>query len=530
MRGKDNGMYLNIGNSGFDSVRRSGFVDKTDTIAFMNGVLNTEHRYVCVTRARRFGKSITAKMLCAYYDQSCDSRALFQDLKIAIAPSYEQNLNQFPVLYLDMTSFTARYHGEERVVERIQSAIAEELQELYPSVEMKPGDDLMNMLVRIADYTKQKFICIIDEWDAICREAIGDNRLMDSYVDMLRRLFKGPQSEQVFAGVYMTGIFPIKKYNTESALNNFVQYTMVSPGPLAGNLGFTIDEVEALCESKGLDFEEVKTWYDGYTIGQKEGIFNPNSVMLAALNGYCDNYWGSTGAYERVSNYIQLNYDGLKDDVVRMLTGERCLVNISRFENDFSLIKSKNDVLTALIHLGYLAYDAMSQTCFIPNEEVRQVMQNAVEDASWTEVVRAIQQSEHLLQMTLDGNAAVVAKMIDEVHADNTSVLKYNDENSLACVLSLAYYTASKYYTILRELPAGLGFADLVMLPKRNVQKPALVIELKWDKTADSAITQIKEKRYERNSFAHADEVLLVGINYDKKTKQHSCEIERIVR
>jgi hypothetical protein len=194
------------------------------------------------------------------------------------------------------------------------------------------------------------------------------------------------------------------------------------------------------------------------------------------------------------------------------------------------LIKSKNDVLTALIHLGYLAYDAMSQTCFIPNEEVRQVMQNAVEDASWTEVVEAIQQSEYLLQMTLDGHADVVAKMIDEVHADNTSVLKYNDENSLACVLSLAYYTASKYYTILRELPAGLGFADLVMLPKRNVQKPVLVIELKYDKTADSAITQIKENRYARNLFAHAEEVLLVGINYDKKTKVHSCEIERIVR
>lgn len=523
-------LYINIGNDGFASARKGNYVDKTAVIGFMNGVLDTEHRYVCVTRARRFGKSLAAKMLSAYYDQSCDSRELFSDLVIANEPSFETHLNKYPVIYLDMTGFTTRYHGQDNIIDTIQKELKEDILEHYPQIEVKETDDLMNALIRVTEWTKQKFIFIIDEWDAVCREAEGNEALMTGYVNMLRRMFKGANSEQVFAGVYMTGILPIKKYNTQSALNNFVQYTMVSPGPLATSFGFTEEEVQKLCENNRLAFSELKQWYDGYTIGHDKGIFNPNSVMMAMLNGACDNYWSSTGAYDNVSRYIQMNYEGLKDDVIQMIAGNKCAVNTTRFENDLSTIKSKDDVLTALIHLGYLAYDAEEKACFIPNQEVAQEMQNAVEDARWDVVINAIKQSEMLLNKTIAADTEAVVKALDAIHVDNTSILQYNDENSLACVLTLAYYAARKDYHIVRELPTGLGFADIVMIPYRNVDKPAIVLELKYDKTANTAINQIKGKSYSETLRNYVGDVVLVGINYDKKTKRHSCEIERIKR
>ena len=511
------GLYLNLGNEGFASARRSNYVDKTSTIAFMNGVLNTEQRYVCLTRARRFGKSMAAKMLCAYYDQSCDSRDLFEGLQIANHPTFAQHLNKYPVIYLDMTGFTTRFHGDSNLVAKVQEELIAEMRGLYPQVEVKETDDLMNVLSRIVESTKQKFIFIIDEWDAVCREAEGNETLMDTYVNMLRRLFKGANSEQVFAGVYMTGILPIKKYNTQSALNNFLQFTMVSPGPLASSFGFTENEVQVMCSERGMDYGELKQWYDGYTIGPEKAIFNPNSVMMALLNGRCENYWSSTGAFDNVSRYIQMNYEGLKDDVVKMVAGGRCVVNTTRFENDLSTIRSKDDVLTALIHLGYLAYDGDKKECFIPNMEVAQEMQNAVEDAQWSVVINAIKQSERLLERTLAMDEASVVKAIDAIHADNTSILKYNDENSLACVLALAYYAARKDYKWIRELPMGLGFADVVLLSNRNVGKPAVVLELKCDHSAETTIAQIHEKRYVMKSMHY------IGLSRNEK----EIEIER---
>lgn len=524
------GLYLNLGNEGFASARRSDYVDKTSTIVFMNEVLNTERRYVCVTRARRFGKSMAAKMLCAYYDQSCDSRSLFEGLQVTRNSSFERYLNKYPVIYLDMTGFTTRYHGDESLVAHVQRELSEELMDFYPQVEVKETDDLMNVLSRIVESTKQQFIFIIDEWDAVCREAEGNDHLMDSYVNMLRRLFKGANSGQIFAGVYMTGILPIKKYNTQSALNNFLQFSMVSPGPLSTSFGFTEQEVKELCHEKGSDFDELKQWYDGYTIGSEKGIFNPNSVMMAFLNGSCENYWSGTGAFDNVSRYIQMNYDGLKDDVIQMVAGGRCAVNTTRFENDLSTIRSKDDVLTALIHLGYLAYDGDKEECFIPNREVAQEMQNAVEDAQWDVVIKAIKQSELLLERTLSADADAVVKAVDAIHADNTSILQYNDENSLACVLSLAYYAAKNDYNWVRELPTGLGFADIVLLPNRNVDKPAIVLEMKCDNSAETAITQIHEKRYADTLLDYVGKIVLVGINYDKKTKRHTCRIETVVK
>ena len=348
-------------------------------------------------------------MLCAYYDQSCDSRHLFTDLEIASDPSFEKHLNKYPVIFLDMTNFTTRFK-DDSIMKHVQKELKEDIHEAYPDIPVKDDDDLMAYLIRITDSTHQPFIFIIDEWDAICREFKTGTHAMDEYVSWLRRMFKGSNSPQVFAGVYMTGILPIKKYKTESALNNFIEYSMVEPRRMAPYFGFTMDEVRTLAEKHGMDFAELEKWYDGYQIGDENSMFNPNSVIQAIDAGRCRSFWATTGSYDAVAHYIQMNYEGLKDDVVQMLAGERCKVNPTKFQNDMSIIGGKDDVLTVLIHLGYLSYDWRKDECYIPNKEVAGEIVNAVQSNNWTHVVKAVEASEQLLRATLRGDEEAVAR------------------------------------------------------------------------------------------------------------------------
>ena len=522
------GTYINVGNIGFQRVRNSEYVDKSGLIAIVNSTLFTERSFSCVSRSRRFGKSVAAKMLNAYYDHSCDSRHLFADLEIANDPSFEKHLNKYPVIFLDLTSFVAD-RKDDNVVDKMDAALLADVGKAYPDVPIEAGDRLMDYLIRINEAKRQEFIFIIDEWDAICREFAPGTSAMDRYVGWLRRMFKSQEGGKVFAGVYMTGILPVKKYKTESAMNNFIEYSMVEPVDMAPYFGFTKDEVKALAEKHHMDFDELEKWYDGYQIGDEQSIFNPNSVMQAIRSRRCRSFWATTGAYDTVTHYIQMNYEGLKDDVIRMLAGERCKVNPTKFQNDMSIVRSKDEVLTVLIHLGYLSYDWHKSECYIPNKEVAGEMVNAVEANNWTPLMKALEASEQLLQATLRGDEESVAQGVDAAHDENTSILSYNDENSLACVLSIAYYYASNDYIILRELATGKGFADLVLIPRKNVDSPAIVIELKYDKAVDTAIEQIKRKQYPAKVAQYTDNLLLVGITYERESKQHRCRIEKCV-
>ncbi len=532
------GTYINRGNSEFCDIVTQEYVDKTSLIPLINATLNTESRYSCVTRCRRFGKSMAAKMLCAYYDKSCDSKELFVGLKAEQDASFETYLNRYSVLYLDVTSFTARPELRTNIVRAIQNELIYELKETFPDVKYKENSDLMDVLSAIHQATGEKFFFIIDEWDAICREFPGRQKMkgepestsptiLDEYVMLLRRLFKTQDSDRVFAGAYLTGILPIKKYNTESALNNFCEYSMIDPAFFASCYGFTEDEVQMLAKRHNASIDNLKTWYDGYNIGKEKSIYNPYSVMKALQRGVCRSYWTTTGAYDSVITYIQMNFDGLKDDIIRMLSGERVYVNTLKFQNDMHIVRSKNDVLTVLIHLGYLAYDGDKRQCFIPNKEVSDEFLNAVEDTSWTQIAEVLTASENLLAATISGNERAVERAINLAHDEHTSILAYNDENSLACVLSIAYIWAKNEYIIHREYATGKGYADLVMIPRRNVNKPALVIELKFNHSTDTAIDQIKQKNYPSKIADYTGDILLVGINYDKETKQHSCKIEK---
>jgi len=521
------GIYINKGNDAFRKALNGEYIDKSGLIAAINRTLDSERQFTCVTRCRRFGKSMAVDMLRAYYDKSCNSRNMFSGLGIVSYASFETHLNKYPVISLDVTDFTTRFKNDRAIVRHINDEIKDDILTAYPDVNVPDKADLMQALIAVYQHTGQKFIMLIDEWDAIMREFDTEKSAMDDYVNMLRRLFKGGSSKEVFAGVYMTGILPIKRYNTQSALNNFREYSVVIPGVLDQYFGFSPSEVEIIAENNGMNLQELKDWYDGYRIGKEQSVYNPYSVMEAVSRGFCDNYWAATSAYYSISTYINMNYEGLKDDIIYMLGGGRCDVDCSGFENDTAKVKSKDDVLTILIHLGYLAYDREERQCYIPNKEIALEMEKAVKACSWEQINKVLNASKQLLTDTLRMNEEAVAKAIDLAHDENTSILSYNDENSLACVLSLAYIWVKNDYIVHRELATGKGFADLILIPRRTSSKPAIVIELKYDKNAVAAIDQIKQKNYPAKVVEYTENLLLVGINYDKETKGHSCKIEK---
>ncbi|MCD8076944.1 MAG: ATP-binding protein [Lachnospiraceae bacterium] len=523
------GTYLNCGNEAFRMIRRGLYVDKTGLIEYVNNSLGTSRCLTCFSRPRRFGKSYAAAMLAAYYDKSCDSGELFEGLEISRSASYEKHLNTLDVIYLDISWFVSVSSDIQNVVFDIQENVIEELQDAFPGYIKRGEKVLANALLSISQQTKEKFFIIIDEWDALFREAKNREILQESYIRFLRSLFKGgPAIKSAIAGAYMTGILPIKKYGTESALTDFREYSMAKPAKLAGYVGFTEGEVKKLCETYSLDFENVRKWYDGYSFHQIKHVYSPHSVMNAIEYGEFGNYWTSSETYESLVQYIGMNFDGLKDAVVAMLGGGRIRIDTQSFQNDMTSFHSRDDVLTLLIHLGYLAYDEAAREVYIPNLEVAEAFKLAVQNTGWQYVAEALKRSDDLLFATIDRNADAVAAALERIHSDETSILQYNDENSLSCALSIAYYTARNDYTIIRELPSGKGFADLAFIPVRT-DKPALLIELKYNKDAEGAIRQIRDRRYDGVLNHYRSNLLLVGINYDKESvdKKHTCVIEK---
>ena len=526
------GIFFNPGNEGFSFVLSSQlYVDKTGLIEYVNSVLGTEQRMLCVSRPRRFGKSMAAKMLAAYYSKGCNSEELFRHLNISQLPTYQKELNKHNVIYLDMQWFRSVAKekgilGQE--ISYLQAEVIKELREQYPTIIDDTMTLLSEALFRIYSVTRERFILIIDEWDCIFREDKENVVQQERYLNFLRGMFKGILADSVIELAYMTGILPIKKYGTQSALNNFDEYTMLDPTPMEEYMGFTEAEVQNICKQYTMDFDKMKHWYDGYVFEDNMHIYSPKSVVDAVRKKRIGNYWTKTETYEALKYYIEQNFDDLKNSIISMLSGEKCKVNTRKFQNDMTNLKSKDDVMTLLIHLGYLAYNRNSKEVFIPNQEVAEEFENAIEDGEWEVVSNALKASDELLEQTIKKNEKVVAQGIDNIHTENTSILSYNNEQSLSCVIAIAYYSARKYYTLIRELPTGNGFADIVFFPKPHCDKPALIVELKWNRSANGAIEQMKNKKYIKALENHVGNVLLVGINYDKKTRKHECVIEEV--
>ena len=512
--------FIDYGNSDFRTALNSDFVDKSGLLNFLNERLDSPNKYICVSRPRRFGKSVAAQMAYAYYDRSSKSDELFEGLEITKSPDYQKHLNKYPTIYIDWNRFAE--YKKETIVKEAQKYIVKDLKRSYPDLEEK--ESLSEALAEINTKTGDRFILIIDEWDMLVRDE--DTPIREEYVNFLRSMFKSNIANKLFLLVYMTGILPIIKYRTQSALNNFEEFSVLDPKNTAKYYGFTKDEVKALCKKYKMSFPKMQHSYDGYIIGNERCMFNPNSVAKSVLNRNYGNYWGKTALYTTIEYYINNDTENLKPLVTKMLNGESVLIDISSFRNNMHDVKDYNDVLTLLAHLGYLSYDPKTKSVRIPNTEVAEEFRNSLRNCGWGYLSMALERSTRLLQATIEKDKRYITKAFGEYHREATSFLEFNDENSLACAIKLAYYSAISEYEIFREFPTGKGFADMVFVPIPGSVFPAIVVELKWDKTAKGAIDQIHRKEYPKKLQRFSREIVLLGINYNKDAADIQYEVE----
>ena len=526
------GKYLNPGNENFKRIKQGKYVDKTGLIAEVNRRIGTTENLVCISRPRRFGKSYAAQVLCAYYDCTCDSHDLFNNCIITGSIDYEKHRNKYNVVCLDIAGLISELKKDHRSIRDITTYIQEVLKaDLIDSApELADIQDVSNCLMQLVETTGRKIVFVIDEWDAVIREAKNDDAAQTSYLNLLRAWFKNINfTAKVVAAAYMTGILPIKKDGSQSAISDFREYPILYPDGFAEYTGFTEDEVKKLCDEYQMDFLELKSWYDGYGFPECGSVYNPYSVMRALQNRKCRSYWQKTSASESLMTYINMDFDGLQETITRLISGEDIEVNVDTFENDFETFKSRDDVLTLLTHLGYLTYDEDEKTVRIPNEEIRiefrQFLSGSDMNKKWAELIR---KSQKLLEDTIGGNQEAVTKAIVEVRDSEYGPTFYNDEQALRYVVKFAYIAAIDQYMKVEELPSGHGIADVAYLPKKRSRLPAMVIELKWNKTSEGAIGQIKDRNNTAVLKDYGGDVILVGINYNEKTNVHTCNIERI--
>lgn len=524
--------YLSPGSKGFrESLESEIYVDKSRLIEKTNSLINTRQKFICVSRPRRFGKSMAADMLAAYYDCSEDGAMIFDDLKISDCPSYKEHLNKYDVIKVNMQTFLSMSNTVDQMLDTLKKYLLYDLLNHFHDCKLRDTNNLVQTMRDIYGQTNRCFVIIIDEWDCLFREYKDDQNSQKKYLDFLRLWLK---DQEYVALAYMTGILPIKKYGSHSALNMFTEYSMTDPADLSEFFGFTESEVKELCNKYQMNFDEAKQWYDGYKMIFHDklkdlcySMYSPKSVVEAMLRHSYGTYWNQTETYEALKIYIQMDIDGLKQAVIKMLSGESVVINTGTFSNDMTTFHGKDDILTLLVHLGYLTYNSLEKSVSIPNEEVQQEYLNVISMMSWDGVISSISSSKELLENLWLMNSEKVAQGLDKAHQE-ISIIQYNDENSLSCVINLAFYYARQYYNIIRELPTGKGYADIVMIPRKiYVDKPAIIIELKWDKSTSVALNQIKEKNYPEVLSDYKGNLLIVAINYNKVSKKHECSIEK---
>ncbi len=509
-------------------VRSRIYVDKSMLIHELNQLLNTEERFVCVSRARRFGKSMAGAMIAAYYSKLAKSRPIFEKLKIAQTSDFETYLNQFNVIHIDINACYSSSTRHEDIVPLFTANVREELQEQFPNCGINERDALDKCIMKIYSRTGEQFVLILDEYDVLVREKVNAS-IFDSYLAFLNAMFKNVNLAPAFALVYLTGILPVVRDKIQSKLNMFREYTMIEADQFTPYIGFSEDEVKSLCQKHDMSFSDCKRWYDGYKL-YGHSFYNPCSVVNAMVSHRFGSFWTQTGSYEALKQYILMNFEGIRDDVLTMIAGGSVSVNVTSFMNTMTDFHTKDDVFTYLIHLGYLGYDQKLQRCFIPNQEVRQEWINSIQTSSdYAQALCIVKHSKDLLDLTINGDEKAVAHAIDDAHTELVSNLQYNNEGCFQSVIRFAYFYANTRYTVISELPAGKGYADIAFIPYIP-NTPAMIVELKRNSSTETALTQIENKQYDKALEHYQGDLLFVAVNYDEKTKEHTCEIKRFVK
>ena len=527
---------MNPGNDRFcEHVHNPIYVDKSDLISHTNLAFSGQSKKrICVSRPRRFGKTMAIDMLTAYYSRGCDSKELFRNLKIASDLSFEQHLNKHNVIRLEIQSLAigaGKAKPPMNPPDYIEYRVVSELKELFPESLPQENYSLYEALLQIHVKTNQKFIFLLDEWDVIYRED-GYADIQDKYTELLKLLFKGTDTAECIDFVYMTGILPIPQQKTHSALNNFREYTMRDPKELSPYTGFTDSEVRELCKTHKMPYKEIRKWYNGYFFPGAGPVYCPCSVASALEDHSIEDFWKETASNAEIQEAYQSELPGVRDAVGLLLAGERVEIKQSCFKRDAQSPETAGEFLAQMVHLGYLSYDPKSQTASIANMEVRDVFFDKLEKLPEHHIWKIISKSKQVLEDTLAGKADAVAEAIDFAHAYYSNPLTYNSEAALGAVVALAYqYAWAGDYTLIWEFPTGKGYADILLMPVRagGRNKP-IVVELKWEKPADAAIQQIESRNY-AGRLINYPEILLVGITYSSDVdnpdyKKHTCLIK----
>jgi len=510
-----------INNSFTKAANDEYFVDKSELIEKINKLIGSSSQFLCITRPRRFGKTINAMMLESYYSKNANFKDLFDKLKISDSESYLTHLNKHNVVYLNFSNPLNKSENYNEFIDGFYNQIVNDLEELY-KVNIDRNITLGKIFEDISSQTGEGFIFIIDEWDYIYNNNLFTEQERDKYLLFLKDLLKDRPYVEL---CYMTGVIPIAKYSTGSALNMFQEFTFLNDNIFHKYFGFTTEEVENLCKKQNnVTFQELKEWYDGYKI-QNIDIYNPRSIISALTRGICQSYWTNTGPMDEIIYHINQNIEEVKNDVVQMVSNIPVEIRLKGYSAEQLTLETRNQILSAMTVYGFLTYH--DETLEIPNKELMIKFDDALEDKSMNEVSKLVLRSDEMLKATIRQDVDKMVEIIQEAHDINIPIIKYNDENSLACIITLVYLSARSKYKIIREMPAGIGFADFIFFPK-NISKPAFIIELKKNSTSEEALRQIFEKRYDEALKDYTGLKLAIGISYDSNLKKHSISIQPI--
>lgn len=491
------------------------YVDKTMLIEKTNDLLGRDSCYVCITRPRRFGKTINANMLGAYYTVGYDCRALFHGLKIESSDTFEKHLNKHHVIYIDFSRMPDYCNCFDDYLSWINDRLTHDMKTAF-GIEKENHDSIQDIIYK----TKEKYVFLLDEWDSVFYEDFMSEADKKKYLKFLKGLLKDQPYVEL---AYMTGVLPIAKYSAGSELNMFDECGFLNDPEYEDYYGFSETEVKELCRLYPKPgYEDLVYWYDGYYKSNGSRLFNPRSVSFALSKGFCKNYWTESGPMNEIAQVIEHNVDAVREDIVKLVAGIPVEIKLDGYAATQLDLNNRNEILSAMVVYGFLSY--YDNQLRIPNKELMEKFEQILKRESMGAVSEIVTYSREVLQATINKEADKVAAFIEKAHDKEIPFIKYNDENSMSCVITLCYLYARNYYKIKREEQSGKGYADFIFKPLKDGY-PAMVLELKYGKSAEEAIQQIKHKHYS-DALKDYGEILLVGINYTEKDKLHTCIIE----
>lgn len=519
------------------------FVDKTLMLSELFPYVSAGNRHICITRPRRFGKTIMANMISSFFQKASDSSDVFDSLAISQVDDYRRYKNQYNVIRIDFSKMPRNCDSYTQYIERIEALLIEDVKEAFPQVKINEADAVGDILESVFVQCGEKFIFVLDEWDFIFHRDFINEIDKEKYVAFLSNLLK---DRPYVVLSYMTGILPIAKYSSGSELNMFAEFTMVNSPMFGEYFGFTDDEVDDLYrryiveydrqhKEKSVTRKGLRDWYNGYYTKSGERVYNPRSVVFALQFNNLANYWTSSGPYDEIYYYIRNNISDVRDDLALMISGESVTAKIQEYAATSMNLSTRDEIYSAMVVYGFLSY--LNGKVCIPNRELMEKFDELlVKNESLGYVYRLAKESEKMLKATLAGDTLTMERILEFAHNTEVPLLSYNHETELSAIVNLVYLAARDSYRVEREDKAGTGYVDFIFYPY-DTTADCIILELKVDHTPDEAIAQIIDKKYALKFMPklagqkiYTGRILAVGIGYWKESKKHSCKVEEILK